>query len=461
MRQAAPLVGRKPLLSIDLDQLTEIKAEPERIPDRVKAAIAEEQRRSEVLVGWVQIGIVVLFATLYFTARKTFDDSAPFAPVPIALAAYFAFTVVRLWLARRGHLPAWFLVLSTIVDMSALMVLIWSFHLQYQQPPAFYLKAPTLLYVFILIALRALRFEARYVVLGGGVAVLGWFALVLYAVLAAPQPEPITRDYVHYMMSFTVLIGAEVDKLISITVVTVILALVMIRGRRLLTRAVRESTANRDLRRFFAPEVVTKITEADSELRPGIAETRDAAIMFVDLRGFTSLTRTMTPAAALTMLGEYQSRLVPVIHRHDGRVDKFLGDGILVSFGALSTSPTYAADCLEAAGAVLAEASAWAAERATCGLPAPAVGLGLASGPVMSGTIGDADRLEYTVIGDPVNLAAKLEKHTKELSVSALVSETLYQQALVQGYQPAYPARGVVSSTVAGLDEPIQLRVLA
>lgn len=444
-----------------LDKLTESDPAPDQMPHRVRLAIAEEQRRSEVLVGWVQIGIVLLFAALYFSARKTFDESAPFAPVPIALALYGLFTVIRLVLAHRGRLPDWFLALSTIVDMTGLMVLIWSFHLQYQQPPAFYLKAPTLLYVFILIALRALRFEARYVILGGVVAVLGWLAMVAYAILAAPDGNPLTRDYVHYMMSFTVLIGAEVDKIISITLVTVILALVMSRARRLLTRAVVESTANRDLKRFFAPEVVTKITHADTELRPGVAESRDAAIMFVDMRGFTALAQRMTAAEALKLLGEYQARLVPVIHRQGGRVDKFLGDGILVSFGALSVSTTYASDALEAAGAVLAEASAWAAERALCGLPAPAIGLGLASGPVMSGTIGDADRLEFTVIGDAVNLAAKLEKHTKSLSVSALATDQLFQEALRQGYRSECPPRQLPASAVPGLDGPIDLRVLA
>ena len=81
--------------------------------------------------------------------------------MPYALAAYFGFTVLRLGLAYRGRLPGWLLSLSVVIDMALLMGLIWSFHLQYHQPPSFYLKAPTLLYVFIFIALRALRFEAR------------------------------------------------------------------------------------------------------------------------------------------------------------------------------------------------------------------------------------------------------------------------------------------------------------
>ena len=85
------------------------------------------------------------------------------------------------------RLPAWLLALSIIIDMALLFGLIWSFHLQYAQPPSFYLKAPTLLYVFIFIALRALRFEAKYVVFAGLAAALGWLAMVLYVVFVDPD----------------------------------------------------------------------------------------------------------------------------------------------------------------------------------------------------------------------------------------------------------------------------------
>ncbi|MGY8958781.1 MAG: adenylate/guanylate cyclase domain-containing protein, partial [Alphaproteobacteria bacterium] len=70
-------------------------------------------------------------------------------PVFMTLAAYFAFSMFRLWLSCRQRLPAWFLALSVVADMALLMTLIWSFHVQYDQPASFYLKAPTLLYVFI------------------------------------------------------------------------------------------------------------------------------------------------------------------------------------------------------------------------------------------------------------------------------------------------------------------------
>jgi len=194
------------------------------LPERVRLAIRDQQDRSEILIGWFQLGVLVLIGSLYFAAPKTFSEDAEFAPVPWALAIYLVLTLIRLVWAHRGRLPGWALALSVVFDMALLMVLIWSFHLQYQQPASFYLKAPTLLYVFIFVALRTLRFEVRYVLLGGVVAALGWLGMVSYVIFSNPADNMITRDYVHYMTSNSVLLGAEFDKIISILTVTAILA---------------------------------------------------------------------------------------------------------------------------------------------------------------------------------------------------------------------------------------------
>ena len=117
------------------------------------------------------------------------------------------------------------------------MITIWSFHLQYRAPPALYLKAPTLMYVFILIALRTLRFEPGYVLLAGGCAALGWLGLFLYAAWG-PAGDAFTHSYVEYVTSYRILRGAEIDKILSILVVTMILAFSLVRSRQLLARSV-------------------------------------------------------------------------------------------------------------------------------------------------------------------------------------------------------------------------------
>ncbi len=411
---------------------------PARIPERVGQEIRQEQDSSEILVSFIQLALVAVFAILYTIAPKAFPAGVPFEPVPWTLGAYSGFTLLRLWLAWRRLLTKGFLALSVIVDITVLMVTIWSFHLQYQQPAPIYLKATTLMYVFILIALRALRFEPGLVLLAGISAAVGWLIIVAYAVLANGGAT-ITHSFATYAMSNEVLLGAELDKVLSILMVTFILALALLRARKLLVRATTEQLAATEMSRFFAPEVAGRIRAMDAKIVPGEAEARDAAILMVDLRSFTPLAHRLDPRAVMALLSDYQSHMVTEIDRHGGSVDKFMGDGILASFGATRPSTTYAADGVRAVESVMAAASRWTAERREAGLPAPTIGAALATGQVMFGAVGDQSRLEYTVIGDPVNLVAKLEKHTKE-ERAALCTAEAYQLALQQGYIPGTAA---------------------
>jgi adenylate cyclase len=434
---------------------------PERLPERVQTTIREEQDQTEILVSVLQLLAVASFAALYTLTPKGFNPQAvPFEPVPVTLAVYTGFTLIRLWLAWQRRLQAWFLALSVVVDISVLMVTIWSFHLQYQEPPPLYLKAPTMLYAFILIALRTLRFEPWLVLLAGITASAGWLLLVAYAVLGAGGAQ-ITHDFATYAMSYEVLLGADFDKVVSLMMVTLILTLGLMRARKLLFRAVTDHVAASELSRFFAPEVAGRIRESDVALVPGEAELRTAAILMVDMRGFTPLTHKLAPRDVMALLSEYQSRVVVAVTEHGGSIDKFLGDGILASFGATRATASFAADALRALDALLEITAAWTKERAARGLPAPIVGAAVATGPVMFGTIGDDSRLEYTVIGDPVNLVAKLEKHTKVERVRALCTAEACRMAESQGYRARGPQAPLERREIAGVDEPLDLVALA
>ena len=433
---------------------------PPRIPERVQRAIEREQEASEILVSLIQLVAIALFGMVYTIAPKAFPAEVPFEPVPWTLGIYAGFTLLRLWLALRRLLTTWFLALSVIVDVTVLMVTIWSFHLQYQEPAPIYLKATTLMYVFILIALRTLRFEPGPVLLAGTAGAIGWLVVVAYAVLA-DGGAVITHSFATYAMSHEVLLGAEVDKVLSILIVTAILALALLRGRKLLIRATTEQLAASELSRFFAPEVAGRIRAMEATIEPGQAEARDAAILMIDLRGFTLLSHRLEPRAVMELLAAYQSRMVAEIDRHGGSVDKFMGDGILASFGATKPSASYAADGLRALETLTEAGRRWRREREAAGLPAPAIGAALATGQVMFGAIGDRSRLEYTVIGDPVNLAAKLEKHTKIEGVGALCTAAACRLALQQGYVAAASLEQRDARTVAGLDRPLDLVALA
>ncbi len=432
---------------------------PSRIPARVAEAIRRDQDSSEIIVSCIQLLAVATFATLYSLAPKAFPPDVPFEPVPIALVAYTAFTLVRFALALRGRLGPGFLCLSVVVDVALLMVTIWSFHLQYQAPPAIYLKAPTLMYIFILIALRALRFEPTYVILCGVAGAVGWLVLLGYAVIGQGEME-ITRNYLEYTTSFKILLGAEFDKVVSILMVTAILALALHRARKLLVRAAIEHQAAQELSRFFAPEVAGRITDTDEELAPGQAELREAAILYIDLRGFTPMASRLEPAEVMRLLSEYQSRTVAAVRGCGGSIDKFMGDGILASFGAARGSDGYVLEAMLAIEEVLAAGESWREERRREGLPAPEVAAAAATGRVMFGTVGDSQRLEYTVIGEPVNLAAKLEKHCKVEAVRAIVPLDMLELACAQGYAGRRRWKIRKTRTVAGLAEPLHIAVI-
>jgi adenylate cyclase len=429
---------------------------PSAQPERVRRAIAADQRSSEILVCLTQFGAIAFFGAFYALTPKAFPPDVPFQPVPWALGLYTVFTALRLWLALKGRLTPGFLSLSVVVDIAVLMVTIWSFHLQYQQPATIYLKAPTLLYVFILIALRAMRFEARYILLAGATAILGWFLLVAYAVWDAGGMH-LTHNFAEYMTSNTILIGAEIDKLLSIAAVTGVLAIAIVRARRLLVSAAAEAHAASELSRFFAPEVAGEIRRADMALKPGDAVTREAAVMFIDLRGFTKLAARQAPGTTIEVLSEYHRRMVPAIQANGGSIDKYLGDGILASFGATRPSQTYAAAALAALDAVLEASDAWNADRVAEGETPLGVGAAVAVGPVLFGVTGDQSRLEFTVIGDVVNLAAKLEKHCKVVQRPALTTRTALDLARSQGFGGADAYTILPGESVGGVSQPLDL----
>jgi adenylate cyclase len=436
-------------------------ANPEHLlPERAKIQLAQSRREAQILTGWVQLGIVALFAVLYFAAPKTFSADAPFAPIPWVLGGYLLFTVVRLFLSYRRALPPSVLFISAIVDILILLVAIWSFHIQYEQPAAFYLKAPTLLYVFIFIALRALSFSPAYLLVTGLSAAIGWLALVGYAVLEPGGMALVTRDYVEYMTSATILIGAEIDKIISIVLVTVVLAVAVARSRVLLVRALAEHTVADNLSRFLEPDFAESLRTAQDVPRLGQGVERDAAVMFIDLRGFSALAARLTPRETIVLLGEYQRLVVPLVHSCGGSIITFLGDGIMVTFGALRSSPNYAADALRCTELLLGGVTDWSAARRDAGLPEVGVGIGVETGSVVCGPIGDEQRLEYAVIGDTVNRAAKLQNHTKVEGVVVLASAEAYRCALEQGYSGAVKEETRLARHVEGITGTVDLVVL-
>lgn len=409
-------------MKISLAQLrspfSTIEPEPA-LPPRFQLALAQHQARSERLVGWVQLFVVLTFSLLYLLSPKTFTAEAEFAPVPWVLGAYLLFTLLHLSVGHKRLPPDWFTYLSIGVDMSLIYLLIWSFHLQYMQPPSFYLKAPTLLYVFIFIALRALRFEVKFILFAGTAAILGWLAMVLYVLIEDPSNNMITKDYVHYLTSNSMLLGAEFDKIISMLMVTLVLATAVHRGKKLLLNSIVEARKAKDLSHFVPDQVLEDLTLRDDEPRAGQANCYQASVMFIDIANFTTISERLKPTDVVTSLNQYFTAIEQVLERHGGTINQFQGDAILASFDNTLQDFSTAECALRAAVEIqqLLDRQRFGDQQTQFNSR-----IGINSGEVVGGMMGSTHRLIYTVHGDVVNLAARLEQLNKRFGSRILVS---------------------------------------
>ena len=393
------------------------------IPRRITENIEHQQQASERIIGWTQLGIVIAFTILYTLTPKTFSETASFEPVPWALTAYMLFTLLRLYLSYKTNLHFIFLLLSIVVDIALLFGLIWSFHIQYEQPASFYLKAPTLLYVFIFISLRALRFEPGFVVFAGLIAAAGWLAMSYYAISTTGM-ENITRDYVEYLTSNKILIGAEWDKVISIVVVTAVLTAVISRGQRLLKQAIQSNTAAEDLSRFVPDVIAQQIKQQSHEPDLSQTETGECSILFVDLENFTSISEKMTPQQLVLTLNSYFAVAAEPIHKYGGVINQFQGDAILASFNIPKQNPDHAINAIHAGLEILQTLKTIDFSGVKL-----SVRIGINTGEVTGGLVGIPERLNYTVHGDDVNIASRLEQLNKEFNTQLLLSEKTKQMA--------------------------------
>ncbi|MCP9493257.1 MAG: HAMP domain-containing protein [Pyrinomonadaceae bacterium MAG19_C2-C3] len=177
---------------------------------------------------------------------------------------------------------------------------------------------------------------------------------------------------------------------------------------------------------------------------------RRVTVLFSDIRGFTGTSEMMRPEQVVAMLNEYFKIMVDVVFRHHGMLDKFIGDGMMVIFGAPVDDPHQEEHAIRAALEMQQEVYKLCEKWELQGRSSIRIGIGINSGSAVVGNIGSDERLEYTAIGDTVNLASRLESATKELGVDILISEYTYDA--VRGLFPAMP-QGEVH--VKGRQQPV------
>jgi adenylate cyclase len=180
-----------------------------------------------------------------------------------------------------------------------------------------------------------------------------------------------------------------------------------------MARALREKEAiKRAFTRYVAREVVDEILK-NPESMVLTGQRREVTVLFCDIRGFTPVAERLDPEAVVQRLNEFYNLMIETTFRHDGTLDKFLGDAVMCIFGAPIARDDHAMQAVRTALEMQAGIAALSARFTAQGRPPIAVGIGVSAGEVVAGTVGSEDRMEYTAIGDSVNLAARLESMAK------------------------------------------------
>ncbi|MEO0824002.1 MAG: adenylate/guanylate cyclase domain-containing protein, partial [Pseudomonadota bacterium] len=320
-------------------------------------------------------------------------------------------------------------------------------------PPAYMLKTMIAEITLVLVVLNAIGIQPLYplVVAAGGIAVqLGLLAFAL----ADPRTR-LTADYAQAALGPALSPDLVASACIAIAVAGLALAHLTRVARRTILEGVRLDVANAQLSRYFSPGIVAQIT-ADAERRTGIGgRSQEVAVMFTDIRDFTSLTEALPPAEIMALLSDYQGRMVEQVFAFDGTIDKFTGDGIMVTFGTPEGRADDAERAVRAALAMDAALGALNAARAGRGQPPIRHGIGIHYGSVVAGNVGSPNRLEYTVIGDAVNVASRIQDACKSVGETLLISD-----AVAERLPPDLPTTALRAQQVKGRTAPVPLHIL-
>ena len=182
-------------------------------------------------------------------------------------------------------------------------------------------------------------------------------------------------------------------------------------------------------------------------------EKRELTVLFSDIRGFTGIAEGLSPEALVQLLNDYLTQMTDKVFQHDGLLDKYIGDAIMAVYGAPIPHPQHARLACRTAVDMMQELRRLQAEWKQRGLPGMDIGIGINTGPMVVGNMGSKTRFDYTVIGDAVNLGARIEALNKQYGTHILISEFTYHQVKDEFPQ----AREIDVTTVRGRSEPVRL----
>ena len=377
------------------------------------------------------------------------------------LVVFIALGWLNFRISRRMGTEHWLIYVFAFVDMGLLTFAVLSENPfeEVPLPVALHYRFDGFIFFFLLFA-GVLHSYSPRLVLWSGISIALWWAGALALAVQAPgvvtefdlpAAEEMSRlGFVERaQQSDFIEVIRRLQEMLVAVLVAVIASFAVAQSRRLVLESVRAERARENLARYFSPEVAAELASDDHDL--GAARRQHAAVLFADIVGFTRLSEALGPEGTIALLREWHGRLGDIVFRNGGTLDKYIGDGLMATFGTPHTRPDDASRALEAALEMAASARQTRTERPSDasqrpGAPQPSdtsnrsdtlppvrIGIGLHYGPVVLGDIGNAQRLEFAVLGDTVNVASRLEGLTRELKVDLIASGALVARVREEG----------------------------
>lgn len=402
-------------------------------PDLVAGTIQEAKQRVEIdrlLAARERRGVTTLLGAraLFVLVLAVPDVLMAYRPLFAILPllsglAWIAANGFLYWRLRNGASPTVIGFAGLILDLVVLFAFMATAGLDLfpdEVPVAIYTHVGLPLFLTALIVLHGMALRPIYpaIVTVCGLIAAGygiWHANhVGHDGMMADMPPALMRQIDVGLMVLIAAVGAGVTYTAHA-------------ARRLLTDGIRAEAANGLMRRYFSPQVVHGLEEGHraSPLEETSGRVLETAVMFCDIRGFTQATEHMAPAEVMGFLTSYHAAMIDVIFEHGGTIDKFIGDAIMVTFGTPQPGPDDADRAVAAGMAMMAALDRLNARRAERGEPPIAHDIAIHFGPVIAGSIGTDARREYTVLGDVVNTASRMEGLCTVLDEPFLISADL------------------------------------
>jgi len=303
-------------------------------------------------------------------------------------------------------------------------------------PVPMHFRHEAFLFFFVFLAFGTLAYSWP-TVLGIGVltgitwlvaVVLIWAFVPADPALAAAAKQAFGHSpfLLDYLDPNSVLPWIRIQEIVALIVVAWILSTTVRRFSRLVLRQIRVERERTNLARYFSPNVVEELSRNDEPLKR--IRTQNVTVMFVDIVGFTRFAAERPAEDVILTLRDFHGRMDSAIFRHGGTIDKYLGDGLMATFGTPAAGDRDAQNALACAAEMTTAIDAWNTERTASGEAPVNVSIGLHFGPAVLGDIGQ-NRLEFAVIGNTVNIASRIEGLTRQLGVRIAVTEAVLSQA--------------------------------